>query len=116
MLHNEIWGLSLLFIGIATMFTGAFLALFSVNFKRTLACSSVSQMGFIITGIAMYTILHDTTLAINGTFLHMMNHSLIKLVLFLTAGVIFMKTESLDLNEIRGFGKNKHMVNDCINP
>ena len=110
MLHNEIWGLSLLFIGIATMFTGAFLAIFSVNFKRTLACSSVSQMGFIITGIAMYTVLHETTLAINGTFLHMMNHSLIKLVLFLTAGVIFMKTESLDLNEIRGFGKNKPLL------
>ena len=110
MLHNEIWGLSLLFIGIATMFTGAFLALFSVNFKRTLACSSVSQMGFIITGISMYTLLHETTLAINGTFLHMLNHSLIKLVLFLTAGVIFMKTESLDLNEIRGYGKNKPLL------
>jgi len=107
MLHNEVWGLSLLIIGIATMFTGAFLALFSVNFKRTLACSSVSQMGFIITGISMYTLLHENELAINGSLLHMMNHSLIKLVLFLTAGVIFMKTESLDLNEIRGFGKNK---------
>ena len=110
LMHNEIWGLTLLAIGIATMFTGAFLALFSVNFKRTLACSSVSQMGFIITGIALYALLHENALAMNGTLLHMVNHSLIKLVLFLTAGVIFMKTESLDLNEIRGYGKNKPLL------
>ena len=109
-LHNETWGLLLLVIGILTMFTGAFLALFSINFKKTLACSSVSQMGFIITGIAMYTVLHENSLAINGTFLHMLNHSLIKLVLFLSAGVIYMKTHSLDLNEIRGYGKNKPLL------
>ncbi len=114
MMHNEVWGIALLAIGIATMFTGAFLALFSVNFKRTLACSSVSQMGFIITGISMYTLLQESTLAINGTLLHMVNHSLIKLVLFLTAGVIFMKTESLDLNEIRGYGKNKPLLHTAF--
>ena len=109
-LHNETWGLMLLAIGILTMFTGAFLALFSINFKKTLACSSVSQMGFIITGIAMYTVLHENSLAINGTLLHMLNHSLIKLVLFLSAGIIYMKTHSLDLNEIRGYGKNKPLL------
>lgn len=109
-LGNEIWGLTLLAIGILTMFTGAFLAVFSINFKKTLACSSVSQMGFIITGISMYTLLQENALAMNGTLLHMVNHSLIKLVLFLTAGVIYMKTHSLDLNEIRGYGKNKPLL------
>ncbi len=109
-LGNEIWGLMLLAIGILTMFTGAFLALFSINFKKTLACSSVSQMGFIITGISMYTLLHENALAMNGTLLHMMNHSMIKLVLFLTAGIIYMKTHSLDLNDIRGYGKNKPLL------
>lgn len=109
-LGNEVWGLMLLAIGILTMFTGAFLAVFSINFKKTLACSSVSQMGFIVTGISMYTLLHENALAMNGTLLHMINHSLIKLVLFLTAGVIYMKTHSLDLNEIRGYGKNKPLL------
>lgn len=108
--HNETWGLALLAMGIATMFVGAFLALFSVNFKRTLACSSVSQMGFIVTGISMYVLLEENMLAWSGTLLHMVNHSFIKLVLFLTAGVIFMKTGSLDLNEIRGYGKNKPLL------
>ena len=39
-------------IGAVTMFLGAFLALFSIDFKRSLACSSISQIGFIITGTA----------------------------------------------------------------
>ena len=113
-LGNEIWGWMLLAIGILTMFTGAFLALFSVNFKKTLACSSVSQMGFIVTGISMYTLLNENALAMNGTLLHMLNHSVIKLVLFLTAGIIYMKTHSLDLNEIRGYGKNKPLLHSAF--
>ena len=36
-----------------TMVLGAVLALFSVDSKRTLACSSMSQIGFILVGTAM---------------------------------------------------------------
>ena len=49
----------------------------------------------------------EQALAVHGTFLHMVNHSLIKLVLFMAAGVIYMNTHALNLNEIRGFGRNK---------
>jgi hydrogenase-4 component B len=38
------------------------------------------------------------------------NHSMIKLVLFMAAGVIFMNTHALNLNTIRGFGKNKPLL------
>lgn len=107
---SEAWGMLLLVFGMLTMLVGAFLALFSTHFKRTLACSSISQMGFILVGISMFALLKSNTLAINGALLHMLNHSLIKLVLFLVAGVIFMKTESLDLNEIRGYGRNKPLL------
>lgn len=107
---SEAWGMLLLIFGMLTMLTGAFLALFSTHFKRTLACSSISQMGFILVGISMSAVLKSNTLAIHGALLHMLNHSLIKLVLFLVAGVIFMKTESLDLNTIRGYGKNKPLL------
>lgn len=41
----------------------------------------------------------------------MMNHSLIKLVLFMAAGVVFMNTHQLNLNEIRGFGRKKPFLN-----
>ena len=114
MLHEEGWGAFVLVIGVITMFLGALLALFSVNFKRTLACSSVSQIGFILVGVGMLVLLgEENTLAVRGTFLHMVNHSLFKLVLFLVAAVIYQNTHKLDLNDIRGFGRKKPLLCFC---
>lgn len=112
------WGLLVAYLGFATMFLGALLALFSVNLKRTLACSSVSQIGFILTGVGMACLLRaageGNALAVRGTFLHMVNHSLIKLVLFLCAGAVFMNLHQLDLNDIRGFGRRKPALGFCF--
>ena len=111
LLHDVVWGSAVLIIGLITMFLGAVLAVFSIDFKRTLACSSVSQIGFILVGVGMQGILgEENALAVRGTFLHMMNHSLFKLVLFMVAGVIFMNLHKLDLNEIRGFGRKKPLL------
>ena len=111
LMNNETWGTFLMLMGAATMFTGAFLAIFSTNLKKTLACSSVSQIGFILTGIACMVLLADDASALasaySGTLLHMVNHSLIKLVLFLLAGGVLKKTGSLSLNDIKGYGRNK---------
>lgn len=109
--HDAGWGGLILALGVITMFTGALLALFSVDLKRTLACSSMSQIGFILVGIGMQGLLgEENALAVHGTVLHMVNHSLIKLVLFLTAGVVYQNTHALDLNEIRGFGRRKPLL------
>ena len=40
----------------------------------------------------------------------MINHSLLKLVLFMTAGAVYMNLHKLDLNDIRGFGRGKPML------
>lgn len=110
-LHDASWGILILGIGVLTMFGGALLALFSVDLKRTLACSSMSQIGFILVGVGMQGLLgRENALAVHGAFLHMVNHSLIKLVLFMVAGVIFMNTHALNLNEIRGFGRKKPLL------
>ena len=90
---------------------GAFLALFSIDLKRTLAYSSVSQIGFILIGIGMQGVLGShNAIAVRGTILHMVNHSLIKLILFMAAGVIYMNLHELNLNKIRGFGKGKPLL------
>lgn len=113
---NEKFGLLILVLGLCTMVTGAVLALFSVDLKRTLACSSVSQIGFIFTGVGTAGMLgsgksaEGWLTALNGGILHMVNHSLIKLVLFCAAGVVFMNLHKLDLNEIRGFGRRKPLL------
>lgn len=110
-LCNTAWGNLILGIGVLTMFGGALLAVFSMDLKHTLACSSMSQIGFILIGVGMQGLLGmDSMTAIHGTLLHMVNHSLIKLVLFMAAGVIFMNAHALNLNEIRGFGRKKPLL------
>lgn len=122
---NAVFGLLALSLGLITMALGAVLALFSVNLKRTLACSSMSQIGFILTGIASAVlcgtgtadasvfsaaapVLPDgTALALSGAVLHMANHSLLKLLLFMCAGVVVMNLHALTLDEIRGWGRGK---------
>ena len=108
MYSSESWGKVLLFLATITMTLGAILALFSTNLKRTLACSSMSQIGFIVVGISMYVLLGEHgQLAVRGTILHIFNHSLIKLVLFTCAGIVYMNLHKLELNDIRGYGRKK---------
>ena len=106
--HDLTWGSVILTLGEITMVVGAVLAVFSINLKRTLACSSVSQIGFILVGVGMQCFLgEENALAVRGTFLHMINHSLIKLLLFNAAGVVYMNLHALDFNAVRGFGRKK---------
>ncbi len=111
-LGSTAWGSLILMLGVCTMVVGAVLALFSIDLKRTLACSSVSQIGFILVGVGMSGLLGSENLvAVRGSLLHMVNHSLIKLVLFMAAGVIYMNLHKLDLNDVRGFGRRKPLLN-----
>lgn len=113
--HDLTWGTVILTLGVIGMATGAVLAVFSVNLKRTLACSSVSQIGFILVGVGMQCFLgEENALAVRGTFLHMVNHSLIKLLLFNLAGVVYMNLHALDLNTVRGFGRKKPFLMVCF--
>ena len=108
---DVIWGNTLLVLGCITMVLGAVLAVFSLNLKRTLACSSLSQIGFINVGIAMISLLgEENALAANGTVLYMLNHSVVKLALFLSAGAIYTGAHTLDINKLKGYGRNKPVI------
>jgi len=110
-LYDQLWGYVLLPPALLTMLVGGARAVCSNNLKYILACSSMSQMGFILFGCAMQNILGaHNALAVRGTLLHMINHSLIKLILFLTIGVVFMNLETWNLNEVRGFGRKKPLL------
>ncbi len=102
-------------LGVITMLLGAVLAIFSLNLKRTLACSSLSQIGFILVGAGLCNLLGEHNgLALYGTVGHMVNHSLFKLVLFLCAGVVAMNTHRLDLKDVQGYGRNKPFLHACF--
>lgn len=122
---RESWGVFLLAIGVITMVAGGVRGVMSGSLKTTLAFSSMSQIGFVLVGVGMQVLLAGLmagisgdagyykeaagvfAMAVNGTFIHMINHSLVKLVLFMAAGVIFMHTGSYELNKVRGFGHRK---------
>lgn len=109
------WGNILLVFGLITMVLGALLALFSTNLKRTLACSSMSQIGFILVGISMQILLNNhSAIAMEGTIMHMLNHSLVKLCLFLCAGYVYMLNGSLSLNDVKGSGRGYPLLNLCF--
>ncbi len=102
-------------LGVVTMFLGALLAIFSTNLKRTLACSSLSQIGFIMVGVGVQGLCAgENGLAAFGTVQHMVNHSLFKLVLFLCAGVVAMNAHALSLNDVRGYGRHKPALHLCF--
>lgn len=106
------WGDLIFRLGVITMLLGAVLAILSGNLKRTLACSSLSQIGFIMIGAGLMNLLGEHNgLAAYGAIGHMVNHSLFKLTLFLCAGVVAMNTHRLELKDVQGFGRKKPILN-----
>lgn len=49
-------------------------------------------------------------MAVWGSVLHLTNHAWIKLILFLAAGLLFRTVGSLELNDLRGFGRKKPLL------
>lgn len=106
-----VFGKIFVVVSVATMLIGALMAIFSTNLKKVLACSSLSQIGFILTGVSVLSMSHGhSALAGRGALIYMVNHSLLKLVLFMAAGVIFMNLHKLELNDIQGFGRKKPLL------
>ncbi|MBQ9263076.1 MAG: NADH dehydrogenase, partial [Clostridia bacterium] len=109
--ESQAFGHVMLALGLITMTLGAVLAVFSVNLKRTLACSSLSQIGYITVGLSCAILLgHHGALPASGAVGHMVNHSLLKLCLFLCAGAVYMNAHTLDLTKLRGFGRGKILL------
>lgn len=111
---SAVWNHILLILGMITMLTGAIPALFATQIKRILALSSLSQIGFIFTGIAMIGFAGEESIAAQGTILYMINHSLAKTVLFLFAGAVYCTAHTLELNELRGWGKGRPLLHVCF--
>ena len=91
------WCAMMTWIGTVTMAVGVLYALVSKDLKRTLAFSTVSQIGYMITGIGI-----GTPLAITAGLLHCLNHGYFKGGLFLGAGSVQHAAGTRDLNKLGG--------------
>lgn len=96
-------GYVMIWIGIGTMLFGAFTALLQDNIKKMLACSSISQMGFIILGVGTGAYLgYEGAMGLAGASYHILNHALFKSLLFLAAGVFAYRLGELDMYKLGG--------------
>jgi hydrogenase-4 component F len=94
----------LLVAGIISVGVSAIFMLNVHNFKRLLAYSSIEHMGIIAIGIAL------GGPALFGAMLHLVGHSLSKGSLFLTAGTIYHRYETKDINSVKGLFKRDRVT------
>jgi len=84
-------------IGTVSIVVGGCLALGQWDFKRLLAYSSISQIGYVVLGIGL-----GTPLGILGGVFHLLNHSAFKSLLFLNSGAVEYSTGTRDLKKMGG--------------
>jgi NADH-quinone oxidoreductase subunit M len=80
----------LVILAVVTMIYGGLMALAQDDFKRLLAYSSVSQMGYILLGVASLT-----PNGVTGAMLHFISHAVGKGILFMTAGYLIVQFKGL---------------------
>ena len=105
-------GWLLVVLGLLSMVAGAFLAIGQGDFKRLLAYSSISQIGYVVLGIGLggLIIARDgnvawASLAILGGLFHLVNHAVSKSLLFLTSGSVQMSTGTRQLKQMGGLAE-----------
>lgn len=85
-------------LALITMIYGGLMALAQDDFKRLLAYSSISQMGYILLGLASLT-----EFGITGAMVHYISHAVGKAILFMVAGILITQFNGLrSINKMGG--------------
>lgn len=107
-LHSTHVALVIFAIGLISSFWGILFALVQRDLKRLLAYSSVENIGLIVTaiGLALYARAIDqpvvASLGLVAALLHVINHALLKGLLFLSAGAVQTGAHTTDLDRLGG--------------
>ncbi len=83
-----------------TILMASIIALSKDNLKARLAYSTVSQLSYIILGVALLT-----PAGIQGGLIHIVNHGFSKITLFFCAGAIYVASHKKNISEMEGLGK-----------
>ncbi len=84
-------------LGLISIIYGAYNALAMKDLKKMIAYSSVSHMGFVMLGLASFTVE-----GINGAVFQMVSHGILASMLFLIAGFIYDRTEDRMIENYSG--------------
>ncbi|HWT90151.1 MAG TPA: NADH-quinone oxidoreductase subunit L [Solirubrobacterales bacterium] len=86
------------FVGLATLLVAGTMALVMTDLKRAIAYSTMSQIGYMVMGVAIG--------AYSAGMFHLMTHAFFKALLFMAAGsIIAAMANNQDIDRMGGFGK-----------
>ena len=97
---NDGMRLLLLTIGVITIISAVMMALIQHNYKRLLGFHAVSQVGYMILGFGL-----GSLIGIAAGLFHMINHALYKSGLLLSAGCVEYRTGEENIDELGGLSK-----------
>lgn len=92
-------GITTAYIVSFTIIAASMIALSKTDLKARLAYSTVSQLSYIVLGVAMLT-----PNSITGGLIHITNHAFSKITLFFCAGAIYVATKKKDIRDMKGIG------------
>ncbi len=87
-------------IGAGTIIIAVMVAMVQHNLKKLLSYHAISQVGYMVLGIATLT-----PVGIAGGVFHMLNHAIYKCCLFLCGGAVEEATGTADLERLGGLGR-----------
>ncbi len=99
----------LMILALITIFLGSACAITQTEIKKMLAYSSISQIGYVIMGIALLT-----PTGIVGALLHIFAHAFMKGTLFMAAGAFIYKTGLRELEDLKGIGQRMPFTTLCF--
>jgi multicomponent Na+:H+ antiporter subunit D len=88
-------------LGTVSIIVGALAALSQKDFKKMLAFSSISQVGYIVLGLGS-----ATALGVAGAVFHLFNHAVFKSLLFVNSAAVEQQTKTTNMRELGGLSKN----------
>jgi multicomponent Na+:H+ antiporter subunit D len=90
----------LLFVGALSVVVGAIVTLAQTDFKRMLAYSSISQVGYIVLALGC-----ATPLGIAAAAFHFFNHAIFKTLLFVNSATVEKQTGTRDMDKLVGLAQ-----------
>jgi NADH-quinone oxidoreductase subunit M len=95
-------------IGVFSMVYGAFAAMAQTDFKRLVAYSSVSHMGYVVLGLGVWSAVSPNynpeywEMGMNGAMFQMIAHGISSAGMFFMVGVVYDRVHHRNLNEFGG--------------
>ena len=102
------WGIVVMGFGGASALMGILYALFETDLKRVLAYSTIENVGFVFVGLGLALAFRAdgmaaaAALALTAALLHVLNHALLKSLLFYGAGAVLGASGIRDMERMGG--------------